>query len=143
MIVRLARMQTRVFWVDWKILHKLVWPASLQNDSECGPEFRMVFSELWFTNRGQAERRFIPGEIAYGDKESPILFVNGRHRSCVLGRFLTSIPVAVDSELRRRKFFSSCIVRRFENDENLDLPDLPILSPSVLTKCRTFQYPNP
>ena len=133
--------QTRMFLMDWKKIYSL-WSHGDQSDPAEEPTFQRVYSELWFQPDSRRERRFWIGHICYMTSDQPVSFVNGRHRTSVLAQFWATVPLAAHADIYRKKRFAGCIIREISKDEYFDLPDLPILSPRILTNLRTWDSPN-
>jgi hypothetical protein len=117
--------QAKIFLMDWKgvVSH---WAKDWQCTEPTTHLLNDALSEYWFKRDKRGEQRFEVGLVQCGGKESPLMFLNGIHRTRVLAKFLSAVPLAAQADVYRQKLLSGCIIREIPKDEYLDLPDLPI-----------------
>jgi hypothetical protein len=128
--------QLKSFLMDWKALQRH-WQLSHHYHRPNDSALLNVYSDLWFTKDRSGETRFSVGALAYCTPDEPLAFVNGRHRTHVLARFMAAVPLAAGADIYRRKSLGDCIIRQITRDEFIELPDLAIRSPRELTPIRT------
>jgi len=133
--IRLMSSGVRMFLMDWPSVLAL-WSLFWQSNPAMEPQFQRAYSELWFMPDKHGERRFCVGELCYMGEKTPVAFINGRHRTCLLSQFMTAVPISAKCSLYRRKEFAPCIIRQITKEEYFQLPDLPVYPPAFLTNLK-------
>lgn len=56
------------------------------------------------------------------------MFHNGRHRTILLTQFRDDIPLAICNTIKEHSEIKRAIIRKIEEDDFIEFPDLPIKS---------------
>jgi hypothetical protein len=86
-----------------------------------------AFNNTWFATNLQGEQAFIAGAITYDPNQDTVLFVNGRHRTNLILRYTSIVPVAVDKTILNHPVLRQAIIETTAKELEVELPRLPIL----------------
>jgi hypothetical protein len=79
----------------------------------------------WFLNEQNGDMLFIPPAFEF--RRGQLYCINGRHRTVLLLRHLSSIPILlVNPDKWPKANLNDIIERKIEDNEEIELPNLPI-----------------
>jgi hypothetical protein len=110
------------YWIYWEQFVKIVD----KNDLACrnSKEIKPFYCSKWF-HVVSGENKFIPPAI-YIDN-GVVKFINGRHRTLLLAKYLSVIPIAVSNiSFSNLETLKTAIKSEIQSGEYIELPDLPV-----------------
>jgi len=120
--IDLTAVSDRAYWIRWAAFLECLDHADFAcRDSET---IRDCYLSSWFYDANGEKRFNLP---AFFLREGYARFINGRHRTALLSRYLDVLPMALTyADQLSEKVLEGMVLRGIEPDEIIVLPDLPI-----------------